>query len=81
MNSADLPSYVSKTRFFDLLGVCFVTGQRLLARKVLKADAFFDGDTPLFIHSGEAIAETHRAISLYRQNLRLSKYNITLTKN
>jgi len=73
---SELPQYVSKTRFYSLLGVCFVTGERLLDRGVLRPDAVLDGATPLFIHSGEAIASAHRAISEYRQRLKLSKYNL-----
>jgi len=76
MNS-DLPQYVSKTRFFELLDICFLTGQRLIERKVLQADAMLDGQTPLFIHNGESIASVHRAIAAYRKNLRLSRYNLT----
>jgi hypothetical protein len=70
-------NFVSKTRFYALLGICFATGERLLARQVLKPAAFVDGDTPLFEHSGEAIAEAHGAIASYRAKLKLSKYNLT----
>ncbi|MGA8482564.1 MAG: hypothetical protein WB696_31720 [Chthoniobacterales bacterium] len=77
---SELPQYVSKTRFYSLLGCCFVTGERYLSRGVLHPAAILDGDTPIFEHSGKAIQESHRAISEYRQNLRLSKYNLTLTK-
>jgi hypothetical protein len=79
MNS-ELPQYVSKTRFYALLGICFVSGERYLDRGILKPAAELHGETPLFIHSGEAIASAHRSISEYRKNLRLSKYNLTLTK-
>jgi hypothetical protein len=68
--------YISKTKFFALLGLSFLTGQRMFARGVLEPAAMLDGETPLFIHSGEAIAEAHRAIASYRARLKLSRFNI-----
>lgn len=76
-SESEVPQFISKSRFFALLGCCFVTGQRFIERGVLQPDAMLDAENPLFIHSGEKIAEAHRAIQNYRKNLRISKYNLT----
>jgi hypothetical protein len=75
MNS-DLPQYVSKTRFYSLLGCCFVTGERYLNRGVLTPSGILDGFTPLFEHSGKAISEAHKAIQAYRNKRKLAKFNL-----
>jgi hypothetical protein len=75
-----MTAYVNKTRFYSLLGVCFATGQRYLNRGVLTPSAILDGNQPIFEHSSSALDQAHRAISEYRKNLRLSRYNLTSTK-
>jgi hypothetical protein len=69
-------NFVSKTRFFALLGICFATGERMLARQVLKPAGILDGEHPLFIHSGESVAEARQSMQAYRAKFKLSKYNI-----
>jgi hypothetical protein len=59
-------AYVSKTRFYSLLGLCFLSGQKLLDREVLKPAAILDGSQPIFEHSAASISLAHREIQEYR---------------
>jgi hypothetical protein len=69
--------YLTKTRFYALLGVSFATGERYLARQVINPAAFVDGDSPLFDHSKQAVEVAHKAIANYRAKLRLTRFNLT----
>ncbi len=79
MSDSNLQAFVSKSRFYTLLGVCFATGERYLSRKVLEPSAILDGNQSIFEHSGESLSKAHTAIREYRSQLRLTRYNLKTT--
>ena len=68
--------FLSATRFFELLGLDYATGTRLVKRGVLKPVAYFNDTHPLFAGDVDSIALAKASIAADRVRRNRATQNV-----